>query len=92
MAKGEIEVRLHDLDAETWDTLAKAFTVRSSNTTTWVEVRDRDTNIRLVFFKAHGPAAEWDEDDAHDPGCATQGSSASECTCGKADALAEASA
>lgn len=93
MPSGNVDVRIHDTDEVTWATLEKAFPVKRSGaegSTTWIVVVDAETGIRLTFFKASDPA-EWDEDDAHGSDCATHGSSASECTCGKADALAEAS-
>jgi hypothetical protein len=92
MSRASVTVAVYDTDAATWKALAQAFEPMSGDTATWVRITDAATGIAVTFFKSHDSDAEWSEDDDHGAGCATHGSSAAECTCGKADALAEASA
>lgn len=87
---------MFDTEPATWNALAQVFEVKTGGSpdgmTTWLVVTDRATGVSVTFFKSHDSDAEWSEDDEHGAGCATRGSSAAECTCGKADALAEAAA
>jgi hypothetical protein len=51
-AHGYVQVGIHDTDAATWATLAKVFPVKSAETSTWIELVDRATDIKVTFFKS----------------------------------------
>jgi hypothetical protein len=50
---GAVDVRIHDADEATWDTLAKVFAVKTAETATWIELVDVATGVRVTFFKVH---------------------------------------
>ncbi len=54
MSHGAVTIRIHDTDEATWETLAKVFVVKTVETTTWIELIDRDTDISVAFFKPNG--------------------------------------
>lgn len=70
MTSGNVDVRIHDTDEVTWATLEKAFPVKragAEGSTTWIEVVDVETGIRLTFFKLKDAVVECAEDEAPYP-------------------------